>query len=117
MKSTNGEWLIPYIYYLTVFATGAAVLIFEVAAVRMLAPYFGSSLYVLSSVLTTILAALSFGYYFGGRIADRIPTPRALYCIIGVAGIVMLFLQVLSLQILPTLTAFSQLQPDHSFYH
>lgn len=93
--------LVPYIYYLTVFLTGAAVLIFEVAAVRMLAPYFGSSLYVLSSVLTTILAALSFGYYFGGRIADRFPTAVTLYCIIGLAGIVMLFLQVLALNILP----------------
>jgi predicted membrane-bound spermidine synthase len=92
---------IAIIYYLTVFLTGAAVLIFEVAAVRMLAPYFGSSLYVLSSVLTTILAALSVGYYFGGRIADRFPTPITLYSIIGLAGIVMLFLQILALNILP----------------
>ncbi len=106
MKSTNYEWLIPYIYYLTVFLTGAAVLIFEVAAVRMLAPYFGSSLYVLSSVLTTILAALSFGYYFGGRIADRTPTFTALYSIIGLAGIVMLFLQILALNILPLSNSF-----------
>lgn len=101
MQPITSARFVSYIYYLTVFLTGAAVLIFEVAAVRMLAPYFGSSLYVLSSVLTTILAALSFGYYFGGRIADRMPTPRALYCIIGLAGIVMLFLQILALNILP----------------
>lgn len=101
MQITHRARLVPYIYYLTVFLTGAAVLIFEVAAVRMLAPYFGSSLYVLSSVLTTILAALSFGYYFGGRIADRFPTITTLYSIIGLAGIVMLFLQVLALTILP----------------
>jgi predicted membrane-bound spermidine synthase len=93
--------LVPFVYYLTVFLTGAAVLIFEVAAVRMLAPYFGSSLYVLSSVLTTILAALSFGYYFGGRIADRYPTNTVLYTIIGSAGLIMLFLQILALNILP----------------
>ncbi len=101
MQPTTRTRLVPYIYYITVFLTGAAVLIFEVAAVRMLAPYFGSSLYVLSSVLTTILAALSFGYYFGGRIADRFPTATMLYCIIGFAGVVMLFLQVLALNILP----------------
>jgi spermidine synthase len=89
------------VYFITVFLTGAAVLIFEVAAVRMLAPYFGSSLYVLSSVLTTILAALSLGYFFGGRIADRIPHPTALYLIIGGAGVLMLFLQSLALYILP----------------
>jgi spermidine synthase len=101
MQITHRTKLVPYIYYLTVFITGAAVLIFEVAAVRMLAPHFGSSLYVLSSVLTTILAALSFGYYFGGRIADRFPTTTVLYSIIGLAGMIMLFLQILALNILP----------------
>ncbi len=101
MQPTTRTRLVPYIYYITVFLTGAAVLIFEVAAVRMLAPYFGSSLYVLSSVLTTILAALSFGYYFGGRIADKFPTVTTLYCIIGLAGLVMMLLQILALQILP----------------
>jgi spermidine synthase len=84
-----------------VFLTGAAVLIFEVAAVRMLAPYFGSSLYVLSSVLTTILAALSLGYYLGGRIADRLPHPTILYIIIASSGLLMLLLLVLSQYILP----------------
>lgn len=95
------QTLTHFIYFTTVFLTGAAVLIFEVAAVRMLAPYFGSSLYVLSSVLTTILAALSVGYYFGGRIADRRPHPLYLYLIIGSAGVIMLLLQVLALYILP----------------
>ncbi len=100
MKFISRNRLCSYIYFTTVFLTGAAVLIFEVAAVRMLAPYFGSSLYVLSSVLTTILAALSLGYFFGGRIADRTPHPTALYLIIGSAGVVMLFLQSLSLYLL-----------------
>jgi len=80
------------IYYTTVFLTGAAVLIFEVSAVRLLAPYFGASLYVLSSVLSVILAALSLGYYFGGRLADRMPHFMPLYFIIGAGGILMLFL-------------------------
>jgi spermidine synthase len=101
MKTFFGIPFTSLIYFATVFITGAAVLIFEVAAVRMLAPYFGSSLYVLSSVLTTILAALSFGYYLGGQIADRAPHPTILYLIIGSAGVMMLFLQLLSLYILP----------------
>lgn len=89
------------IYYLTVFITGAAVLIFEVSAVRLLAPYFGASLYVLSSVLTVILAALSLGYYFGGRLADRMPHFVPLYYIIGAAGILMLFLLLCAQYFLP----------------
>ncbi len=81
------KWL-----YCTVFITGAGVLILEVSAVRLLAPYFGSSLNVLSSVLSVILLALSFGYYIGGKIADRYPYNLVLFTLIGTAGIVMLCL-------------------------
>lgn len=89
------------VYYFTVFCTGAAVLIFEVAAVRLFAPYFGASLYVLSSVLTVILFALSVGYFFGGRLADRLPTYVPLYFIIMSAGVIMLLLLNVALQVLP----------------
>jgi predicted membrane-bound spermidine synthase len=67
----------------------------------MLTPYFGSSLYVLSSVLTTILAALSGGYYFGGKLADRAPFPSPLFVIIATAGTMMLFLFLLAEYLLP----------------
>lgn len=76
----------------TVFTTGASVLIIEVAAVRFLSPYFGSSLYVLSSVLTTILLALAIGYYFGGKLSDRFPYHSPLYEIIGLSAFATLFL-------------------------
>jgi spermidine synthase len=85
----------------TVFLTGAAVLIFEVTAVRALSPFFGTSIYVVSSVLTIILAALSFGYYVGGRLADRLPDVRALYLIIGFAGLLMNLLYLLSIFLFP----------------
>lgn len=94
------------IYYTTVFLTGAAVLIFEVSAVRMLAPYFGASLYVLSSVLTVILAALSLGYYIGGRLADRRPHFVPLYYIIGSAGVLMLFLLLFAQYFIPVAAPF-----------
>lgn len=89
------------LFYFTVFCTGAGVLIFEVAAVRLLAPYFGASLYVLSSVLSVILAALSLGYFFGGRLADRMPYAQPLYVIIASAGVTMIFLLAVSQYILP----------------
>ncbi len=93
--------LVRLIFFTTVFITGAAVLILEVSAVRLLAPYFGASLYVLSSVLTVILAALSLGYYIGGRLADRMPHFVPLYYIIGAAGILMLFLLLCAQFLLP----------------
>ncbi len=88
---------------LTVFITGAAVLIFEVGAMRLLAPYYGSSLTVVSSVLSIILLALSLGYYFGGRLADRTPQLSVLMLIIGAAGLLMLGLLFTALSLLPTL--------------
>ncbi len=86
---------------ITVCITGSSVLIFEVAAVRMLTPHFGSSLYVLSSVLTVVLAALSCGYYVGGRLADRLPYSAPLFLIIASAGATMLFLFHISQYLLP----------------
>ena len=91
----------PYLLFTTVFITGAAVLIFEVTAVRALSPFFGASIVVVSSVLSVILAALSVGYYLGGRLADRYPDPRLLYLLLSVSGLVMNTLYFLSLYIFP----------------
>lgn len=52
------------------FVTGFALLTFELVAARLLAPSIGSSTYVWTSVIGVIIAALSFGYYAGGRLAD-----------------------------------------------
>jgi spermidine synthase len=90
-----------WIYYLTVFITGTAVLIIEIAAVRQLTPIFGGSIYVLSSVLSVILLALSVGYFFGGRLADRFPTHNILYFIITTSGLSLLLLQLFEKIYLP----------------
>ncbi|MFA6036324.1 MAG: fused MFS/spermidine synthase [Candidatus Micrarchaeia archaeon] len=58
---------------LTVFVTGAAVMVVEVLGSRVLAPYFGSSLITWTSIISVILASLSIGYYLGGKMADRRP--------------------------------------------
>jgi spermidine synthase len=73
-------------YYPTVFLTGAAVMIIELLGARILAPYYGTSLYVWSSLITVTLVALAVGYWLGGHIADRNPRPAALYLIIALAG-------------------------------
>jgi spermidine synthase len=87
--------------YATVFLTGAAVLVIEVTATRVLAPHFGASLFVLSSVLTVILGALSVGYYAGGKISDRLPVHQILFGIIGISGITLLISENVALFILP----------------
>jgi len=52
------------------FWTGFALMAFELAAARILAPSVGSSTYVWTSVIGVIIAALSLGYWAGGKLAD-----------------------------------------------
>jgi len=85
----------------TVFFTGACVLVIEVVATRILSPYFGNTIFTFSSVISVILAALSLGYYIGGRVADRYPTLRLFYGIILTSGISVFFLHILKIFILP----------------
>lgn len=86
---------------LSVTLTGMSVLIIEIAATRMLAPYFGNSIFTISSVLGIVLAALGFGYYAGGRLADRKPSERWFFSLIAVAGFSVLLLQLLNAVLLP----------------
>jgi predicted membrane-bound spermidine synthase len=53
------------------FITGFALLAYELTAARILAPTIGASMYVWTSVIGIIIAALSIGYAVGGILADR----------------------------------------------
>ncbi len=70
-----------------VFLCGAAVMILELVGARIVAPYFGSSIVVWTALIGTILASLSLGYWWGGRIADRSPSLSTLGRIIMFAGL------------------------------
>jgi spermidine synthase len=72
---------------IVVFICGASVMALEMVGARIISPYFGSSIVVWSSLIGTILASLSFGYWWGGRIADRNPSLKSLALIILLSGI------------------------------
>jgi spermidine synthase len=70
---------------LLVFVVGTGSLGAEIAAVRLLAPYFGASTIVWANTIGVVLVALSVGYWLGGRFADRHPHMRGL-CLLSLAA-------------------------------
>jgi spermidine synthase len=86
---------------LSVTLAGMAVLIIEIVAMRMLAPFFGNSIFTISSVIGIILAALGLGYHLGGSLADRNPSTVWFFSLIVIAGFSVLLLQFINAVVLP----------------
>src|SRR5579871_2485580 len=66
------------VIYAGAFVTGAIVMSVEMLGSRYLNPYFGSGIYTWASLISTVLAALTAGYFAGGLVADRYPSARVL---------------------------------------
>jgi spermidine synthase len=97
--SSLQRFLLPAV----VFVAGACVLIVEVLAVRVLSPFYGNTIYTVSSVISVILLALSVGYYAGGILADRRPSHVWLFSIITSSGLLLLTFHVIGSRVLPAL--------------
>jgi spermidine synthase len=69
----KSRWVAGSIY-LIAFVTGGIVMSFEMLGSRYLNPYFGSGIYTWASLISTVLAALTIGYFIGGWLADRTPS-------------------------------------------
>ena len=70
-----------------VFGASASVLVVELVALRLLAPYLGFTLETNTLVIGVALAAIALGSWAGGRIADVMPPRRALGPLLGVSGV------------------------------
>ena len=72
-----------------VFVGGASSLGAEIAAARLLAPYFGASTVIWANTIGVVLVALSVGYWLGGRFGDRHPEERSLRLAVLAAAVLL----------------------------
>jgi spermidine synthase len=72
---------------LLVFVVGSASLGAEIAAARLMAPFFGASTIVWANTIGVVLVSLSVGYWVGGKFADRHPHRNGLCTLVLVAAL------------------------------
>ena len=90
MRALRGDTLSAITTGVAVFLAGGALLSLEIASSRVMAPYFGSSLFVWGSLIGIVLAGLSVGYWLGGIVADRWATPTLFVSVLALAGVLVL---------------------------
>src|SRR3954469_2909059 len=73
-----------------VFFTSAVVLLLEILAGRLLAPYLGVTLETYSGIIGVVLAGLALGTWLGGRLADRGDAKAALGPLLVTGGMLTL---------------------------
>lgn len=73
--------------FLTVFMTGAGVIMLEVLGARIAGPYFGVGLYIWTALIAVTLVSLAAGYWLGGIYSDRYPRAGTMYGLIAGAGV------------------------------
>jgi spermidine synthase len=75
---------------IVVFLASGAVLMLEILAARMMAPYVGVSLNTYTGIIGTVLAGIAAGTWIGGRAADRFAPTRLLGPILIVGGVLVM---------------------------
>ncbi|WP_431987176.1 fused MFS/spermidine synthase [Streptomyces griseoflavus] len=78
----------PRVAAVLVFGSSAAVLVVEIVALRLLAPYLGLTLETSTLVISIALTAIALGSWLGGRVADQVSPTRLLGPSLGISGAV-----------------------------
>ena len=81
---------------LLVFVVGMSTLGAEIAAARLMAPFFGASTIVWANTIAIVLVALSIGYWLGGRLADKRPEKASLCKLVVIASLLLALVPLVS---------------------
>jgi hypothetical protein len=78
----NKLWLL----YLNAFVIGGVLMGFEMLGSRYLFPYFGGGIATWAGLISTVLVALTMGYFLGGAIIDKYPSARMIAISVALAA-------------------------------
>ncbi len=76
-------------YKLVALVSGFVILAVEITAFRIVAPYFGNSIFITTNLLGIVLAGLALGYWLGGRRADKHSSSNQLYQLMIFAAVIL----------------------------
>lgn len=70
------------IVFVNAFVVGAVIMALEMTGSRFLTPFFGSSVYTWASIISMVLLSLAIGYFWGGRLAEKMPDMKTISLLI-----------------------------------
>lgn len=86
---TSGK---KYLFFLSFFE-GGAVMACELIGAKLLAPFFGTSLYVWAAALALTLGGLTLGYFIGGKLSKKYAGSKdLLYWVLIIAGLLLILM-------------------------
>lgn len=103
------------VVYVVVFVSGALLMSLEIAAFRIIGKTFGSALRETTAVIAVFLAAMSIGYWAGGRAGDRWPRPSTLIAALLNAAALLLAVPWLDALVSPRIAASNLELATHAF--
>jgi predicted membrane-bound spermidine synthase len=90
----------PRLLQILVFTSGLSVMAVEMTGLRLLAPFFGTSLIVTTVLIGSMMGFLSLGYWLGGRWGDKNPDFRSLCKVTSVASVLIIVIPLLGQPVL-----------------
>ena len=78
------------VVYVVVFVSGGVSMAFEILGSRVLAPDFGSTIFVWGSLISVFLGALCLGYGLGGRLSERARSLGTLGALVAIPALLLI---------------------------